>query len=115
MGHPLDSVERMPRVVFRLLPKTALDGGMGKYRTDYVLPPLPSTVHMAMNADLLAPGSSVFYLRGTTRECVPATVVGLSSLPQCVASYESPGHMQFYRDCPVERLTFPIARGVSRF
>jgi hypothetical protein len=30
-----------------------------------------------MNADLLAPGSSVFYLRGTTGERVPATVVGL--------------------------------------
>ena len=29
MGHPPDSVERIPRVVFRLLPKTALDGGGG--------------------------------------------------------------------------------------
>jgi hypothetical protein len=26
-----------------------------------------------------------FYLRGTTGECVPATVVGLSSFPECVA------------------------------
>ena len=32
---------------------------------------------MAINADLLAPGSSVFYLRGTTGERVPATIVGL--------------------------------------
>ena len=30
-----------------------------------------------MNADLLVPGSSVFYLRGTTGKRVPATVVGL--------------------------------------
>ena len=40
---------------------------------------------MAINADLLAPGSSVFYLRGTTGERVPATVAGLSSFPECVA------------------------------
>ena len=38
-----------------------------KYWCDYVLLPLLSTVHMAVNADLLAPGSNVFYLRGTTR------------------------------------------------
>ena len=38
-----------------------------------VLPPLLSTGHMAMNGDHLAPGSSVFYLRGTTGERVPAT------------------------------------------
>ena len=50
-----------------------------------VSPPLLSTGHMAINADLLAPGSSVFYLRGTTGERVPATVVGLSSFPECVA------------------------------
>ena len=50
-----------------------------KYRCDDVLPPLLSTGQMAMNADLLAPGSKVFYLRGTTGERVPATVVGLSS------------------------------------
>ena len=31
-----------------------------------VLPPLLFTGHMAMNADVLVPGSSVFYLRGTT-------------------------------------------------
>ena len=46
-----------------------------------------------MNADLLAPGSSVFYLRGTPGERVPATVVGLSSFPECVAiSFERSGH-----------------------
>ena len=44
-----------------------------------------STAHMAMNADLLKPGSDVFYLRGTTGERVPAPVVGLSSFPECVA------------------------------
>ena len=80
-----------------------------KYRCDYVLLPLLSTVHMAMNADLLVPGSNVFYLRGTTGERVPATVVGLSSFPECVAiSYEHSSHTQIYRDCPVKRLTFPI-------
>ena len=42
-----------------------------------------------MNADLLVPGSSVCYLRGTTGECVPATVVGLSSFPECVPSVVS--------------------------
>ena len=40
---------------------------------------------MAMNADLLVPGSGVFYVRGTTGERVRATVVGLSSFPECVA------------------------------
>ena len=50
----------------------------------YVLPPVLSTVHKAMNADLLAPGSNVFHLRSTTRERVAATVFGLSSLPECV-------------------------------
>ena len=85
-----------------------------KYRCDYVLPPLLSTGQMAMNADLLAPGSKVFYLRGTTGERVPATVVGLSSFPECVAiSYERSGHTQLYKDCPVERLTFPIERAES--
>ena len=44
-----------------------------------------STGHMAINADLLAPGSSVFYLRGTRGERVPSTVVGLLSFPECVA------------------------------
>ena len=34
-----------------------------------------------MNADL-KPGNDVFYLRGTTVERVPATVVGLSSFPE---------------------------------
>ena len=56
-----------------------------------------------MSVDLLVPGINVFYPRGTTRERVPATVVGLSSLPECVAiSHESLGHTQLYRDCPVE-------------
>ena len=56
-----------------------------KYRCDYVLPPLLSTVHMAMNIDLLELGSDFFYPKGTTRELVPATFVGLSSFPECVA------------------------------
>ena len=61
-----------------------------------------------MNADLLGPGSSVFYLRGTTGKRVPATVVGLSSFPECVSiSYECSGHTEYDRDCPVERVTFP--------
>ena len=38
-----------------------------------------------MNADVLAPSSSVFFLRGTTGERVPATVVGLSSFLEYVA------------------------------
>ena len=51
-----------------------------------------------MNADLLAPSSSVFYPRDTTGERVP--VVGLSSFPECVTiSYERSGHTQLYRDC----------------
>ena len=54
-----------------------------KYRCYYVLPPLYSTGHMAMNAGLLKPGSDVFYLRGT--EFQPVTVVGLSSFPECIA------------------------------
>ena len=48
-----------------------------------VLPPVLSTGCMAMNADLLGPGSTDFYLRGTTRERVPTTVVGLSSAGVC--------------------------------
>ena len=67
-----------------------------------------------MNVDLLAPGSSVFYLRGTTGKVVPTTVVGLSSFPECVAnSYERSGHAQYYRDCPMVRLTFPTVRADS--
>ena len=67
-----------------------------------------------MNVDLLAPGSTVFYLSGTTWERVPATIVGLSSFPECVAiSYERSGHTRYYRDCPVARLTFPIVRADS--
>ena len=86
-----------------------------KYGCDYVLPPLLSTVHMAMNADLLAPdllapGSNVFYLRGTTGEFVLATVLGLSFFLECVAiSYERSGHTPLYRDCPRDLLTFSIS------
>ena len=42
------------------------------------------TDHMSMNSELLAPGT-VFYLRGTTNERVPATIVGSSSKADCVA------------------------------
>ena len=43
-----------------------------KYRCDYLLPPFLSSVHMAMNANLFAPGNNAFYLRGTTRSvCLP--------------------------------------------
>ena len=69
-----------------------------------------------MNADLLAPGSNVFYLRDTTgeRECVPATVVALLSFLECVTiSYERSSYTQLYCDCPVEQLTFPIVRPES--
>ena len=67
-----------------------------------------------MKSDLLAPRNNVFYLRGTTGEHLPATVVGLSSFPECVAiSYERSGHTQLYRDCPVKRLTFPIVQTES--
>ena len=81
-----------------------------KYQPDYVLPLLPSTVHMAMNADLLGPSPD-----GSTRgEPVPAIVVGLSSFPECITiSYERSGHTQLYRDCPVKCLTFPILRTES--
>ena len=62
-----------------------------------------------MNADLLAPGSNVFYLTGTIGEHVPTTVVGLLSFPKCVIiSCERSSHTQLCCDCPVERLTFPI-------
>ena len=37
-----------------------------------------------MNADILKPGSDVFYLRGTTGEHMPAPVVGLSSFARCL-------------------------------
>ena len=64
-----------------------------------------------MNIDLLVSGSNVFYLRGTSRECVPATVVGLLSFPECVAiSYERSEQTQLKCDCTLERLTFPIVR-----
>ena len=67
-----------------------------------------------MNVDLLAPGSNVFYLRGTIGERVPATVVGLLSFPECVTiSYERSGHTQLYCECAVEWLTFPIVRAES--
>ena len=35
---------------------------IGKYRCCYVLPTLYCTVHMAMNTDLLKPGSDILYL-----------------------------------------------------
>ena len=64
-----------------------------KYRCDCVLPPLLSTGHMAMNADLLAPGSTVFHLRGTTG-CA-CHCCGLLSFSECVAiSYERSDHTQ---------------------
>ena len=45
---------------------------------------------------------------------MPAASVGLSSFLECVAiSYERSGHTQPYRDCPMERLTFPIVRAES--
>ena len=47
----------------------------------YFLP----TEHMFMNSELLAPSTGVFYLRGTTNERVPATIVGSSSKADCVA------------------------------
>ena len=37
----------------------------------YVLPPLLSTGHMAMDVDPLALGSNVFYLRGTQGNVCP--------------------------------------------
>ena len=48
-----------------------------------------------MNSELLALGTSVFYLGGTTNECVLATIVGSSSKADCVAiQYERSGHSQ---------------------
>ena len=83
---------------------------IGKYWCYCILPPLYPEGHMAINADLLKPANDAFYLRGTTRESVPATVAGLSSFPECVAiGYECSGHTQHYGDCPVGYLTFPIA------
>ena len=67
-----------------------------------------------MNDDLLKPASDVFFLRGTTRESVPTTVVGLSSFPGCIAiRYEHWGHTQLYPDHPVGHLTLPIAHADS--
>ena len=43
------------------------------------------TGHMSMNSELLAPGTGVFCLQGTTNERVPATIVGSSSKADCVA------------------------------
>ena len=64
---------------------------------------------MSMNAELLASGSGLFYLRGTTNEPVPATIVGSPSKGDCVAiQYERPGHSQLCADCPLDRLTFPF-------
>ena len=46
-----------------------------------------------MKSELLALGTGVFYLRGTTNECVPATIVGSLSKADCVAiQYERSGH-----------------------
>ena len=57
----------------------------------YFLP----TDHMSMNSELLAPGTGVFYLRGTANERVPATIVGSLSKADCVAiQYERSGHFQ---------------------
>ena len=43
------------------------------------------TDHMSMNSELLALGTGVFYLPGTTNKRVPTTIVGLSSKADCVA------------------------------
>ena len=43
------------------------------------------TDHTSMSAQLLAPSTSVFYLRGTTNERVPATIMGSLSKVDCVA------------------------------
>ena len=68
----------------------------GASQCGYVLYSSIPIGHMAMNADLLAPGGNVFYLRGTTGERVPATAVGLSTVPESVAiSYERSGHTHF--------------------
>ena len=69
---------------------------------------------MSMNSKLLAPGNGVFYLRGTTNERVPTTIVGSLSKADCVAiQYERSGHSQLYADCPLDRLTFPITCAAS--
>ena len=70
--------------------------------------------HMSMNSKLLAPGTGVFYLRGTANEHVPATIVGLSSKADCAAiQYERFSHFRLYADCPLDSLTFPITRADS--
>ena len=43
------------------------------------------TDHMSMNSEVLAPGTGVFYLQGTTIGRVPATIVGSSSKADFVA------------------------------
>ena len=58
-----------------------------------------------MNADLLAPGSNVFYLRGTSGACQNC---GPLIFPRVAISYERSGHTQLNRDCPVEWLSFPV-------
>ena len=65
---------------------------------------------IAINADLLAPGSNVFSLRGHRGACACHCC-----FPECVSiSYERSGHtQQLYRECPMERLTFPIVRAES--
>ena len=76
----------------------------------YFLP----TDHMSMNYKLLAPGTGVFYLRGITNECVPATIVGSSSKADCVAiQYEWSGPSQLYADCPLDRVPAYLPKGCT--
>ena len=59
----------------------------------YFLP----TAQMSLNSELLAAGIGVFYLRGTTNECVPATTLGSSSKVDCVAiQYQRSSHSRGY-------------------
>uniref|UniRef100_A0A7S4FZN3 Uncharacterized protein n=1 Tax=Eutreptiella gymnastica TaxID=73025 RepID=A0A7S4FZN3_9EUGL len=62
------------------------------------------------HSEVLGPGSGVFYLRGTVNKRVPATIVGPSAAPDCVAvQCECICHSQLYLDCPLDHLTFPIS------
>ena len=58
-----------------------------KYRCDYVLPPLLSTGQMAMNADLLAPGSKVFYGSLVHGSFILAHTTALIDLYYCSAMF----------------------------
>ena len=61
------------------------------------------TDHMSMNSELLAPGTGVFYLRGSTNERVPATIVLSLSKVDCVAiQYERSGHSQLVMSLETE-------------